>query len=69
MCLNNTTLFDESANDDADAHARMMQSQKKEVVTFAGGHTYEITKTQDEEKPQSVGADGVYFSFKTTKDK
>lgn len=30
MCLNNTTLFDEAANDDADRHAQMMQEQREQ---------------------------------------
>ncbi len=59
MCLNTTILFDEAANDEADRHARMMREQ------LDGRNA----KTQDEEKPQSVGADGVHFSFNTTKDK
>jgi len=59
MCLNTTILFDEAANDEADRHARMRREQ------LDGRNT----KTQDEEKPQSVGADGVHFSLKTTKDK
>ena len=59
MCLNTAILFDEVANDEADRHARMMQDQRDGCDA----------ETQDEEKPQSVGADGVYFSFKTTRDK
>ena len=30
MCLNNTELFDEANNDEADRHAQMMQKQRKE---------------------------------------
>ena len=29
MCSNNTTLFDDRANDEADRHAQMMQKQRK----------------------------------------
>ncbi|WP_420229062.1 hypothetical protein ACOBWA_08570 [Psychrobacter sp. ER1] len=28
MCLNNAILFDEAANDEADRHANMMQTQR-----------------------------------------
>lgn len=30
MRLNNTTLFEEAANDDADRHAQMMQEQREQ---------------------------------------
>lgn len=46
MCLNNTELFDEANNDEADRHAQMMRKQREgwdgKTVTFAGGKTYEI---------------------------
>lgn len=29
MCSNNTTLFDDRANDEADRHAQMMQDRRK----------------------------------------
>lgn len=60
MCLNNAILSsDIYANDRADSHINLMRKQRE---GWDG-------KTQDEEKPQSVGADGVHFSFNTTKDK
>jgi len=59
MCLNTILSSDIYANDRADSHINLMREQ------LDGRNA----KTQDEEKPQSVGADGVHFSFNTTKDK
>ena len=47
--MNDSMICDDRANDEADRHAQMMQEQKKEKVTFAGGHTYEIKDDSNEE--------------------